>query len=259
MTFSFQEIQRLKTLSREKLDAEHWTNLGHMVEVVARQVRNPIASIGKYTHGLLKALPGSQKGQTHLTRILRETRKLETMLEQVEEYIQTPKLSLQKEKVQEVVEVALQTFSKEAKKKDVLFNLEATGLKGDGYFFIDRDRMVEALFRIFENSVDAVTSMPSKNRGAIVRVAILEDEERLGISVSDQGQGIPKKNLGLIFEPFFSTRPDRVGLGLTFVKRVIEEHGGQIRIESRPKKGTTIALYFQKDRRRRVRRELFSS
>jgi signal transduction histidine kinase len=62
-----------------------------------------------------------------------------------------------------------------------------------------------------------------------------------------------------MFEPFFSTRPDRVGLGLTFVKRVVEEQGGSIRVESRLKRGTTIALIFPKDRRRIVRREEISS
>jgi signal transduction histidine kinase len=87
-------------------------------------------------------------------------------------------------------------------------------------------------------------------------VALFKDEENIGISISDKGEGIAKKNIEHIFEPFFSTRPDRVGLGLTFVKRAVEEHGGTIQVESRLKKGTTITLTFPKDRRRKVRREL---
>ncbi|MCJ7749130.1 MAG: ATP-binding protein, partial [Desulfobacterales bacterium] len=75
---------------------------------------------------------------------------------------------------------------------------------------------------------------------------------------SDKGEGIAKKNLNRIFEPFFSTRPEHMGLGLTFTKRVMEEHGGKIQVESRLKKGTTITLIFPKDRRRKVRRELIS-
>ena len=54
----------------------------------------------------------------------------------------------------------------------------------------------------------------------------MEMEEDIGVSISDRGEGIPQKNLDRIFEPFFSTRPDRVGLGLTFAKRVVEEQGG---------------------------------
>ena len=91
-----------------------------------------------------------------------------------------------------------------------------------------------------------------------VRVTLFQGEESIGISISDRGEGIPKKNLARIFEPFFSTRPDRMGLGLAFTKRVMEEHGGKIRVESRLKRGTTITLTFPIDRRRKVRRELIS-
>jgi signal transduction histidine kinase len=86
----------------------------------------------------------------------------------------------------------------------------------------------------------------------------LGDKENVGISISDKGEGIPKKNLDRIFEPFFSTRPDRVGLGLTYAKRVVEEQGGNIQVESRLRRGTTITLTFPKDRRRRLRREQIS-
>ncbi|MEI9476713.1 MAG: ATP-binding protein, partial [Deltaproteobacteria bacterium] len=67
-----------------------------------------------------------------------------------------------------------------------------------------------------------------------------------------------KRNLQYVFEPFFSTRPDHVGLGLTLVRRIMWEHGGKTRVESHLGKGTTVTLYFPKDRRRRVRRELIS-
>ncbi|HUL23570.1 MAG TPA: ATP-binding protein, partial [Thermodesulfobacteriota bacterium] len=67
------------------------------------------------------------------------------------------------------------------------------------------------------------------------------------------------RKLDRIFEPFFSTRPGRVGLGLTFAKRVVEEQGGSIRVESRLRKGTTVTLTFAKDRRRILRREQLSS
>jgi signal transduction histidine kinase len=76
--------------------------------------------------------------------------------------------------------------------------------------------------------------------------------------LSRQGEGIPKKNLSHIFEPFFSTRPDRTGLGLTFVKKVMEKHGGRVEIESRLRKRTAVTLSFPRDRRRRVRREFLS-
>jgi len=91
-----------------------------------------------------------------------------------------------------------------------------------------------------------------------IGIGLACDAESIEISISDRGEGISKKNLSRICEPFFSTRPERAGLGLTFVKRVVEDHGGKIRIDSRLRVGTTVTLIFPKDRRRPIRREWVS-
>jgi two-component system sensor kinase FixL len=258
ISFSLQEIQRLKKLERERLEMERWTSLGMMVEEIAHQIRNPIVAIGGYTQRLLKAFSPSPKGKSYLHRMLRETKRLETMIERLEEYILLPKPTLQREKIEEVVETILQIFSKEAAEKGVFFNLETRALEGEGSFFIDRDLIAKALFHILGNSIEAVTRIPMGKKGRIVKVSLFGEGGRIGVLISDKGEGIPKKNLNRIFEPFYSTRPDRVGLGLTFVKRVVEEQGGKIQVESRLKKGTTITLTFPKDRRRILRREQLS-
>jgi PAS domain S-box-containing protein len=258
ISFSFQEIQRLKTLEREKVEMERWASLGMMLEEIAHQIRNPIAAIGGYTQRLLKTFTPSPKGKSYLHQILHEAKKLETMIQRVEEYVLIPKPIFQKEKIQEVVETVLLTFSKEATEKGVSISLEAGALEGEGDFFIDRDLFAKALFYILENSIEAVVRRPMEKRGRIIKVSLFGDGGTIGVSISDRGEGIPKKNLGRIFEPFFSTRPDRVGLGLTFAKRVVEEQEGSIRVESRLKKGTTTILTFPKDRRRIVRREKIS-
>ena len=258
ITFSFQEIQRLKSLERKRLEEEHWTRLGHMVEEIAHQVRNPIVSIGGYANRLLKVLPDSQKGRTYLTKVLEETGRLEKMIQRLETYIQISNPSFRREKVQEVVEEALRIFSGRITVKGISVCLETGGMKGEGVFFIDKAWAIQALLNLLENSLEALTRTPKRKKGAVIQVSLFEGEENIGISISDNGQGIQKKYLGLIFEPFFTTQPDRVGLGLPFVKRVMETHGGDIQIESQFRKGTNVTLYFPRDRRRRVRREFLS-
>ncbi len=255
ISFSFQEIQRLKRLERERMEMERWASLGMMVEEIAHQVRNPIVTIGGYSQRLLNTFSPSPKGKSYLHQILREAKRLETLIQRLEEYVLFPKPVFRKERIEKVVETVLQTSSKEAAEKGVFFNLETRALDGRGDFFIDKDLIAKALFYILENSVEAVRQIPVGKKGRVVKVILFEDGGSIGISVSDRGEGVPKKNLGRIFEPFFSTRPGRVGLGLTFVKKVVEEQGGSIRVESRLKKGTTITLTFSKDRRRILRRE----
>ena len=180
------------------------------------------------------------------------------MVQRVEEYVLIPKPTFQKEVIQEVVETVIQEFSREVMERGVSINLETGALKGEGDFFIDKALLARALFYILENSIEAVARIPIGKKGKVVKVSLLGDKENIGVSISDRGEGIPKKNMDRIFDPFFSTRPDRVGLGLTFAKRVVEEQGGNIQVESRLKRGTTITLTFPKDRRRILRREQIS-
>jgi PAS domain S-box-containing protein len=259
LTFSIQEIQRLKTMERERLEAEHWASLGKIVEEIAHQVRNPIVSIGGFTQRLLKPSSPSEKNEFYLDQVVRETRRLEAMIQRVEEYVLIPRPVLQKEKIQEVVEAALQASSKAGTEKGVRVNLDREALKGEGSVFIDKGLMIKALSHIFENSLEAMTRIPVGRDRATLNVGLLGDQETVGISVSDNGEGIAKEDLGRIFHPFFSTRPDRVGFGLTFVKRVVEEQGGKIGVESEFGKWTVITISFPRDRRRQVRRELISS
>jgi signal transduction histidine kinase len=237
---------------------ERWASLGMMVEEIAHQIRNPVVAIGGYTQRLLKALSVPSKGKSYLQQILQETKRLETMIRRVEEYVLIPKPAFQKETIQKVVEAVIQEFYEEVTEKGISINLETGGLKGVGDFFIDKVLLARALFYILENSIEAFARIPMDKKGRVVKVSLLGDKENVGVSISDKGEGIPKKNLKRIFEPFFSTRPDRVGLGLTYAKRVVEEQGGNIQVESRLKRGTTVTLTFPRDRRRRLRREQIS-
>ncbi len=223
ISFSFQEIQRLKKLERERLEMERWASLGMMVEEIAHQVRNPIVAIGGYTQRLLKTFSCSTKSKSYLQQVLKETKRLETMIQRVEEYVLIPRPIFQKEKMDELVETVLQTFSKETAEKGMSLNLETRALKGEGDLFIDKDLIAKALFYILENSMEAIAQVSNGKKRGVIKVTLFGDGENIGISISDKGEGISKKNLDRIFEPFYSTRPDRVGLGLTFAKKVVEE------------------------------------
>lgn len=258
LTFYFQEIQRLKVLEKERLEMERWAGLGRMVGEIAHQFRNPIASIGGYTRRLSKNWPRSSKTLPYLTQILKQTGRLETILQRVEEYVQIPRPAFQRERIQKLVEEVLPGLSPRAQEKKASFRLDTRGMEGNGQLFIDPALVGKALSHLLENSLQAIPPKAKGERQKVVDLALFDDGDNVGVSIADRGMGISKKNLSLIFEPFFSTHPGRVGLGLTFVRRVMEEHRGRIRVDSRLKKGTTVTLYFPKDRRRKVRREFVS-
>jgi signal transduction histidine kinase len=83
--------------------------------------------------------------------------------------------------------------------------------------------------------------------GGEVRVEgrILESSEgpaRLEISIADTGQGIPETDLPHVFEPFYSTKPEGSGLGLSVVYRIVQDHGGHVEVRSHPSSGTRVTL-----------------
>jgi PAS domain S-box-containing protein len=258
LTFALQEIQRMKNLEREKAEMEHWAGLGRIVEGIAHQFRNPVASIGGYTNRLAKVLSSDPKGRSYVDQILEETNRLEMILKRVEEYAQLPRPVFRREKIQEVVETALSGFSKLAKEKGVSIQLNTDELSGNGQLFLDRGLMVKVLGHVFENSLEALTRTSVEKAKKTIGVTLTDDGETVEVSVADKGPGIAAKNMSQIFEPFFSTRPDRVGLGLTFARRVMREHGGKVKVESQLRRGTKVTLYLPKDRRRKVRRELIA-
>ena len=257
MTFSFQEIQRLKHIEQERLEGERWASVGRMVEEIAYQVRNPVVSIGGFARRLLKCFSSSRKSKSYLEQILREANRLETIISRVEEYVRIPRPSFKKEMVEEVVQESLRSFSQNTGRIPII--AETKGFVKDRHFFVDRGLVTAVLCHLVENSLEAVKLSSRKRGPEPIVVTLSEDGGNVVVAISDKGPGILKRDRHSTFEPFFSTCPDRVGLGLTFVKRVMEEHGGKIQVKSQRKRGTTMTLYFPKDRRRRIRREWISS
>ncbi len=256
LAFSFHEIQRLKRVEREKLLMDHWASLGLMMEEIAHQIRNPIVSLGGYARRLTRE-PSSLKRKVYLSRIMEETKRLERMIQRVEEVVLIRKPLLKKERILEVIEGALRPLSNEAKSKGISIDLETGSLKKEDSFLVDRTLITKALSHLIENSIDAMSTQSVKKE-KIIRVTVTSHQGNALISIQDQGEGIPKKHLSHLFDPFFSTRPDRIGLGLTFVKRVVEGHGGEVHIESGRRKATTVTLILPMERRRPIRREWLS-
>jgi len=106
-----------------------------------------------------------------------------------------------------------------------------------------------SLRRIFDNLLrNAVQSLPEKGGKVAVSAFVEEDpdleEVRIQVEVSDTGAGIPRENLDLIFNDFFTTKPEGTGLGLSNVRRLAADCGARIRVQSEEGTGTTFTLSF---------------
>ena len=105
----------------------------------------------------------------------------------------------------------------------------------------DSDKLKQAFMNVVLNAMEA---MP---QGGILKVSTLMENNSVRIRVEDTGVGIPAEDLEHLFEPFFTRKTRGTGLGLANVKRILEEHGGSVEIESIPSEGTRVSLWLPVD------------
>ncbi len=164
-------------------------------------------------------------------------------MEKVEFFTRLPKPRLTEEPVSKVVEEALKPYLQhmEGLKIDLSISTDKTVIR------IDKHLLVRAFSILIENALDALPE------GGRVSVGNEIKDNQCRIFVTDTGSGIASKYLPHIFNPFFRTKPDGVGIDLAVVKRIMDSHGGSVEVESTPGKGTAFSLLFPLERRRSVR------
>jgi two-component system sensor histidine kinase HydH len=104
---------------------------------------------------------------------------------------------------------------------------------------LDEDRVRQVLLNLYLNAVDAMGP-----GGKLTVSAESAKEGGVEFRVADTGAGIAEADLAHVFDPYFTTKSSGTGLGLAIVHNIMEAHGGEIRIESRPGRGTVVILVF---------------
>ena len=112
----------------------------------------------------------------------------------------------------------------------------------DVFFQFDNFQINQAFTNIIKNAVEAVIFIPNPS----IFVKLTEFENKIEISVVDNGIGIDDKKISTLFEPYFTTKDKGTGLGLSIVKKIIEDHGGVIKIhKNKDMAGTTSLINFE--------------
>jgi len=101
---------------------------------------------------------------------------------------------------------------------------------------LDRGQMHQAFYNLIRNAVQAMT------KGGVLTIHVRVSDKAVAVSFADTGCGIDAEDLGAVFDPYHTTKAEGTGLGLMIVQRILQDHGGQIEIETRPGQGTTLTL-----------------
>ena len=226
--------RELKMTQEKLIRSERLTAMGHLVQGIAHEIRNPIMTIGGFVERLKKELSPGDKLQGYADIIMEETNRLEKLVEQVSEFMNVQSASLSSELLPPVAQEVIKKFTPLAEKQGVQIVTEVE--ENTPPLEMDAPQLTIALSHVMENALE---SMPN---GGTLFMEINPSDHNILITISDTGFGIRADQLDAVYDPFVTSKPRGAGLGLTMVHRIIMNHYGEIKISSQLDKGTIVVI-----------------
>jgi signal transduction histidine kinase len=225
-------------LQRRIVEMKRVAAMGEMAMFVTHQLRNPIVTIGGFVDQLLDPKLAQAKRKRNLQIIRDEIRSMEKILLRLSQFLRVEIKEPRPVDVRELFKLV--TDGARPRTTDTAVSIKTEIEDGLFAIFCDPIHVGEALRNLVDNALDALGPA-----GQVKLRAYGEPGGWAVISVQDNGRGIPNSVKGKIFEAFVSTKQHGMGLGLPYVKRVVDACGGRIEVESEEGKGTTFRLYFK--------------
>ena len=236
-------VEDITQRKREEINnrrLENLASLTNLAAAVAHEIKNPLAAISIHVQLLRKNFKAcnleiNAKAQKHLDVVEEEIERLNKIVVDFLFAVRPLQCEFAPVDVNELIKNLFATFQEEFSAAGITFvsqlDSELPVIQADERF------LRQALMNILTNAKAAM--MPA---GGELGVTTRFDEGKVYITVTDTGKGIPPDILHKIFEPYFTTKPDGSGLGLTMTYKVIKEHGGDIQVHSEVGSGTRFTL-----------------
>ncbi|MGH9802284.1 MAG: ATP-binding protein [Blastocatellia bacterium] len=233
-------LRRSQELEEELQRSERSAVIGRLASGIAHEIRNPLNFINLSIDHLREAFAPANEAHSGqykhiLTTIKDELARLNQLVTDFLSYGRPAKLKLRELDARTLVEDVRDLVSAKATEQGVKINIESNG-SGDSRLLADAEQLKTCFSNLMINAVQA---MPG---GGELDVNLLPNDDLIEIEFTDTGIGILPEALEQIFEPYYSTKETGIGLGLPLTKKIIEEHGGQIEVESEVGIGTSFIV-----------------
>ncbi|MBF0573530.1 MAG: histidine kinase [Desulfamplus sp.] len=227
----------LKKSRKHLVQAERMAMVGELAAGVAHTIRNPFTSIKMRLFSLSRSLELSDVQNEDLEVIGEEISRIDKIVQNFLEFARTPKLSLKKCTFESVVKSVITLVEYRLKQQNV--EISHVTEQDLPQVEMDPDRIREALLNLITNSCEAMETSQDRSSVGVCKIVISEKMgsdldlgEVLCLSVKDNGPGIAEHILEKITKPFFTTKEDGSGLGLSIVDRIVKEHNGTLAVIS---------------------------
>ncbi len=241
------DMSVIRTIEDDPQRKERIAYMGTFVVTLVHEIKNPLAGIRGSAQLLSKRLEEEEELLPYTHIIVREADRLNSILKGLLDFARPHRLKKKKINIHKVLDDVILLLEREENAPTIVkqYDPSLPPIKGD------EEELIQVFMNIVKNAMEA-----TERKGCPITVAtrmvtefhLIEHGSKeakfVEVEVEDTGCGIPPEDLENIFNPFFTTKKGGSGLGLPLSYKIIREHGGFLRIESRPRKGTKAHIYL---------------
>lgn len=229
-----QSLRREQAMRQQLVHSERLAVIGELAARIAHDLRSPLVTIGGYARQLQRHPTDAERVRRNAQVIVDEVERLERQLRDLLDFTTPRPPQLKPTPLGELVQrlAELQTPSLQA--AGVTFQLDIADDLPPA--LVDELQIERVILNLWRNAVEA---MPN---GGVLSVRVWHENSWVKLQIADTGEGIPPEVMEHIFQPFFTTKRSGSGLGLAICKKIITDHGGEIRLQSSPGGGTVVEI-----------------
>jgi len=251
---SFRDITQLKQMQSEVIRMDRLASLGVLASGIAHEIKNPLAGIKTLAQACEEEFDENDSRKEYLTRIVRQVNRLDELLKTFFAYARPKPPNRKPHQLKEILREVTNLVGKKMANSGVTYIENFEPDLPD--VMIDSQQIQQVFLNLILNAIEAMPGGGTLTISAkrirdpqfgLIRNRGGKNENPNGSSfveviVSDTGEGIKSDKLETIFDPFFTTKATGLGLGLSIVYRIIGEHHGDIRVESKVGQGTSFTI-----------------
>jgi PAS domain S-box-containing protein len=231
------DITERKRNEKASLNIEKLAAAGRLVRTLAHEVRNPLNNINLSLEQLMD-ITKDDESHMYMEIINRNSGRINSLITELLQSLRFSEIKLTPVSLQEVIQqnlnvakdtIALKSISLDYKQPEMPVMIMG-----------DKDKLHLAFSNLINNAVEAIEKSPGK-----LFIAI-EDKVKASVSIQDNGIGMSREDLGRLFEPYYTTKRNGMGLGMPSTLNILQAHNAFIDVKSEPGEGTTFTITFDK-------------
>ena len=234
------DITESRKGEEEKIESERLNALTMLAAGVAHEIGNPLNSMNIHLQllerKLKKAVPDLYEAELRdlIDTSTDEVKRLDHIIDQFLKAIRPSQPQLEPTDVNALVKESLRFLEPEIKDRGISLTLELRSALPP--LQLDPDQIKQAFYNVVKNASQAT------DQGGSITVRSDLTDEHVSVIFTDTGEGISASEMSDVFQPYFTTKKSGTGLGLLIIRRIIREHGGDIKISSEEGKGTSVTI-----------------